>query len=330
MKFLIFILSGLSILGCFSLSGSQPESAKDLYESALIYETGNDSIPPDPDKSFILYKKAAELGYNPARNYLGFLYYNAEGVTHNVDSALYWIRLAAENGDIKAAGNLGYLLSYAPDINHDYIEAVGWLTKATEAGLPTSYTQLAELKRRGLGCEPDTLAAINLYEKAINIGVSDAQQRLLAMMGYKWKSLPPDSALSLGLKYYTGRAPVVGIELIENAAKSNNTRALALLGDAYSRGIGVPYNHNLSTEYFLKASLLGNSSAQFILAEVLDFFPDSVDDTLINKVLSEFNIDFSFDDIKSSQFWYDKAARAGVLDADEAYEQLFQVRNLHF
>lgn len=291
-----------------------------FYETALIYETGNDSIAPDAVKSSIFYRLAAENGDLRAQNYLGFRYYNGEGVTQNVDSALYWIRSAAENGDIKAAGNMGYLLSKAPDVKHDYQEALQWLTKAADAGLPTSFTQLGDLYREGKGTHPDTLKAKELYEKAIDTHIPDAELRLLSMMGYKWKELSPDSALKLGLNYYKRGAAVIGVDLFQNAAKSKIPKAFALLADAYAKGRGVAYDNSKALDYNLQAALLGDPTAAFILAEYLEFYLDGI--PADSSLMQEFG-DLNIEMINSPGYWYSRAAEKGVTDAEEAFRRLF-------
>ena len=269
----------------------------------------------NPSLSSIYYILAASQGHPEAQNFLGFRYYNGEGLRHDVDSALYWLRKAACQGNVKAAGNLGYLLSKAPDVMHDYNEAFIQLSYAAECGLPTSYTPLADLYRRGLGCQTDTISAISLYEKAIKAKIPDAQQRLLAMMGYKWKELSADSALYLGLHYYPSPAPLVGVDLIENAAKKGNIRAIAIMGDAYAKGLGVAYDYQRSLQYFLEAAIKDNPSAQYILAELLDFFPDTLDNNPLYCDLTE--------EMKSAVYWYERARKNGVTDSEEAYKSLF-------
>lgn len=279
---------------------------KSLFDLARLHDTGYDSILQDTLRSNALYLISAEKGYAPARNFIGFRYYNGDGFNRNIDSALYWIQKAADDGDITAASNLGYLLSQGSDIPHDYQAALAWLKKAAEAGLPTAIALLADMKRQGLGCNPDTLAAVSLYEQASDRGVGDAQLKLLAMMGFKWKSLPADSALVLGMKYYTGSAPVAGVDLLEHAADADNPKALALLGDAYSRGIGVEYDHDKSIDYFFKAAQAGDPSAQFIIAELLEFFPDAID-------------------TEPAKYWYNLAEKAGITDSESAYNLLFSL-----
>lgn len=313
----------LAVFSAIALAVSQDE-AKELYETAMAYELGNDSISPDLQRSLSLYRKSAEEGYLPAQNYLGFLYYKGEGMEKNVDSALFWIEKAAMAGDIKAAGNMGYLLSEAPDIEHDYSKAFLWLSKAAEAGLQTSFTQLADLYRQGLGVAPDTLKATALYERALKSRIPDAQQRLLAMMGYKWKELSPDSALHLGLKYYTEGAPVIGVELFENAAAGGNAKAMTLIGDAYSRGIGINYNHDRAFEYFLRGALQGDPSAQFVVAETLEILPDIITPELLENLSPKIFASLPPGELLTSpQYWYEKAAESGITDADRAYDVLF-------
>ena len=317
MVILFFHLMALTAF-CSSFS----EKGERLYELAVIYENGNDSIKADKTKSVNLYRQSAEKGFAPAQNYLGFLYYSGTMLQQNVDSALYWIEKAAVNGDMKAASNLGYLLSVAPEIEHDYPKAFLWLQKATDAGVPASYNQLGDMYRLGLGCEADTAKAFELYDISVRKGIPESQERIIAMMGNEWKNLSPDSALNLAFNYYPAPAPAIGMELLENIANLKNARALALLGDAYSRGLGVAYNYSLSMKYFFESALRGYGPAQFIIAELLDFFPD----TLNSIPPSSFEDIRITEDMHTSQFWYEKAAEVGITDADEAYKALFETQ----
>ena len=311
--------------------------AKALYELATLHDRGYDSIPVDTTRSTTLYRLSAERGYAPAQNYLGFRYFNGEGVREDVDSALFWLAKAAGGGDVKAANNLGYLLANGDKVTRDYKSALYWLRRAAEAGLPAGESQLADLYRQGLGTEPDTLQAISLYTSAIEHGLSDAELKLLSMMGRKWEQLPVDSMLTLGRYYYTHRAPFIGVTLFENAAAQESAAAYALLGDAYSRGAGVGYDHDKSIEYFLRGALGGDPSAQFVIAELLDMFPDALEgelSALFTDSSSEVFPDSSSgavhdsssgirpDELKSALYWYEKAAACGVTDADTATRRL--------
>lgn len=254
--------------------------AKALYDLARLHETGYDSIPLDSARSMALYLESAEKGYPPAMNYIGFRYFTGNGFEKDIDSALYWIRKAADQGDITAAANLGYLLSESKEIPHDEAEAIRWISIAAEGGVNEAQIKLASLKEKD------------------------------------WQELPADSALQLGMGYYLGKAPIIGVKLIEIAAGENNPRALSLLGDAYSKGIGVPYDHQKSTDYFYKAALAGDPAAQFIIAEMLEIFPEALPS-------SGEEPSGIIEDLSSPSFWYEKASQAGVDDAESAYRQLY-------
>lgn len=304
--------------------------AKALYNLAMLHDIGFDSIPIDSLRSTLLYRLSAERGYAPAQNYLGFRYFNGEAVRQDVDSALFWMAKAAATGDAKAANNLGFLLANSDKVTRDYPQALFWLTKAADAGLPAGLSQLADLYRQGLGCEPDTARAETLYTQAIQRGLHDAELKLLNMKGYQWLSLPPDSALSLGKYHYTHGAPVIGVTLFENVAAGKAgdnphnagadptlndsceyravTKALALLGDAYSRGLGVAYDHDRSVALYREAALRGEPSAEFVIAELLDIFPDAVE--------------FDLPEQANAAYWYERAAAGGITDAATATSRL--------
>ena len=253
--------------------------AKALYDLAYLHDIGYDSIPVDSLRSTLLYLQSAEKGYPPAMNFLGFRYYTGEAINKNIDSAIYWIRKAADSGDITAAANLGYLLTESDEIPHDYIEASKWLTIAVQEG------------------------------------VTDAQLKLLDIKKEEWLNLTPDSALVLGAKYYTGKAPIIGTEILQTASLGGIPKADALLGDAYSKGIGVPYDHQKAIDHFLKAAKGGDPSAQFVIGELLEIFPDA-----LNNQPGMENTDMIFPD-----YWLNKAAENGVTDSESAYQHLITI-----
>lgn len=293
--------------------------AKALYDLAFLYDTGYDTIPVDSAKSTLLYRLSAEKGYAPARNYLGFRYFNGEYVKQDIDSGLYWIAKAAADGDVKGAANLGYLLAWSDKVKTDYPQAVYWLSKAADAGLPTAQSLLADLLKEGKGTETDTVRAVSLYRKAIKGGLHDAELKLLSMMETAWNKLSSDSTLNLGRELYNEGAFMAAVTLFEQAASQNNPTAFALLGDAYSKGLGVDYDHSKSLQLYLEAALLGNPSAQFVIGELLDIFPDALNnDNALEIILSFMPEEEVPEDIFSAEYWYESARIGGVTDADSA------------
>lgn len=246
-------------------------NAKALFDLARLHEIGYDSILIDSTRSKALYILSAEQGFAPAMNYIGFQYYKGESFPRDLDSALYWIRKAGDEGDATAAANLGYLLTESKDIPYDEEEALKWLTIASEAGVP------------------------------------EAQKKMVELMKEHWEEWPLDSVLKKGEEYYLSRVPIVGVSLLEIAARNGNARAMALLGDAYSKGVGAVYDHQKSMDYFYEAAVKGDPAAQFIVAELLEIFPDALADS------------------EGAEYWYERAAEGGVTDSDSAYRMLYSI-----
>lgn len=274
--------------------------AEAQYRLATILETGWDSVPADSVRALDLMQRSARNGFPPAMNYLGYLYGKGYKVGDrklipvDSDSSVMWLRRSADAGDPRAVSNLAYLLlndtasacsteaRLHTQVQNDSIAFV-YLQKGASAQIPTAFSMLGDMYRDGRWVKRDTLKAAANYEAALERGLGDAEARLIALMGHRWQRLPQDSAFNLGLRYYTGYAPGAGVLLLERAAEVPDTvgigaRAIALLGDAYSRGVGVKYNHDKSLEYFARAALAGNPSAMYILAETLEVFPDALQD----------------------------------------------------
>ena len=259
--------------------------AEAQFRLAAILEKGYDTIPADTARSLRLLRSSATRGYAPAQNYLGFLYSRGELLAANRDSAMYWIRRAADGGDAKAAHNLAYMILEG-DVSDrldgsdgsDRAIALAYLERAAEAGLPQSLTMLAEIYEQGRLVEADTLRAVALYEQAIGKGFGDAQVRLLNLMGPEWKYLSSEQSLAEALRYWAMGAYTIATELAAQVGPADvqTARAYALLGHAYSRGMGVPYDHRRANEYFARAALMGNAAARFIIAETLEIFPDAL------------------------------------------------------
>ena len=326
--------------------------AEAQYRLATILEKGWDSIAPDSTRALGLMRASANARFAPAMNYMGYLYgvgYRVNGrqlVAANPDSARYWLRLSADMGDPRAMSNLAYLLLNPDSLTirsrnreHDDSLAFRYLSRAAEQQAPTAMSMLGDLYRDGRAVNADTLKAASLYEGAASRGLPDAQLRLISLMGSRWEKLPADSALRLGLKYYTTYAPAAGVVLFEHASTASNStdiapdtiplasdsptlssanpqaRAFALLGNAFSRGNGVKYDHDKSLACYARAAREGNPSAMYVLAETLDMFPDALSDIVT---------------LKSSEEWLAdprelrrKAASAGITDAASANRALF-------
>lgn len=292
--------------------------AKARFDLANLLERGYGPVRTDSARALQLYALAAESGYPPAMNYYGFRLFNGDGVARDRDKGYSLIENAAMKGDPKGAANLGWLLAAGEEVVPDPEKAVYWLEKASDAGLPVAMDQLGSIYARGLPpVEPDTLRAASLFARAAEGGFRQADRHLLGLMEKKWSLLPPDSAVSLGVRLFTsGKAPVSAVTLFRQAAAEGSPRAWALLGEAYALGRGVGYDNRASMEAFYRAASAGYAPAQYILAELLDIFPDALTDILDSPLDRGQHADVN------AASWYEKAASGGITDAREALEAI--------
>lgn len=259
-------------------------------------------------------QKRAEEGDIEAMNYLGYLLISgSEGVEKDPDEGLIWLSRAAGAGDVKAASNLGWLYLQGGVVERNAEEAVKWLSQAAAARLPVAQSILGDLYRDGLGVEKNSETADSLYLQAFENGLGDAGYKLYALNADNYARLSPSEKVKIGKYYYFSSIPSEGVKLFYQAAEEGNAEAMALLGDAYTRAIGVPYDHNLSKKYYVEAARAGNPSAMFVVAELLDIFPDALKGNADWEGLPD-----------DPSYWYAKAAEGGVTDSATASNLLFK------
>lgn len=308
--------ASLRKLECRADSGNP----KAIFDLSNVYEQGYGPVAADSARSVELLRKAAGLGYAPAQNYLGYKLFNGYGMERDRKRGLDLIEEAAMKGDPKAEANLGWLLVSGEEVEPDPEKAVYWLGKAAGAGLPMAMLQLGAVYAEGLPpVAPDTLKAVALYLDASRAGVPEGDIRLEKLMAPAWAQLPADSALSLGLTYYLDdNAPVSAAALFSVAAAKSDARACALLGECYALGRGKPYDYSLAIQSFYRAADMGYAPAQYILAELLDIFPDALTDIIDSGVNrnQEANV--------NAVYWYEQAAEAGISNSEEALSRLWQ------
>lgn len=285
-----------------------------LFRLSRVYEDGYADIPSDTLRADSLLIKAATLGNPSAQNYLGFKYYRGDRFPKDPHLALQWIQKAADAGDPKSFNNLGWLLMEGEGVEHDYKKASYWLSRAADAHLPVAMSQLADLYREGKGVEKDTLRAETLYLDAVKGGLPDAQFKLLSMNRDRYLLLSPVEAIALGHEMHSAGAVVPAVYLFGVAAEAGDADGYALLGDAYSRGEGVGYDYKLSLEYLWRGAIGGNPSAQFIIGELLEMFPDAWQE-LPEEIRPE-------GEKRNGKYWLEQAATQGVDNASEAARRL--------
>lgn len=258
----------------------------------------------------------ASEGDAEAMNYLGYMLLSGvdmDGAPVERDAAegLSWLVRAASAGDVKAASNLGWLFLEGELVERDDSVAAHWLSRAAERGLPVARSLLGDLYRDGRGVEADSLKADSLYREAFEGGLADAGYKLFALRSPSYGSMGPEELVDAGRYYYLRGAPSDGVKLFYMAADAGSPDALALLGDAYSRAVGVPYDHDLSLGYYVRAAAAGNAPAQFVIGELLEIFPDALSGMELPEGAEA-----------GPAYWFEKAAAAGVGDAETATRML--------
>ncbi len=169
-------------------------------------------------------------------------------------------------------------------VRRDYENAAYWLNKAAESGLPVAMSQLGDLYRAGLGVPADTIQAVELYSRAIEGGLQDAELKLIDLELPRWKSLPIKDAVAAGRSLDThGAHRAAGVLFsmaIENdspqADPSDMADAYTGMAEMFTLARGVGYDHDKGLEYYLKGAILGNDKAGRAIAELLEILPDAI------------------------------------------------------
>lgn len=335
---LYFILGTIMLPYCLSASLNTPanpqeealrqlEEAADsgmpkaCFQLARLLETGKkDLVEPDSVRALALYTQAADSAYPPALNYLGYIYYNGLLGTHsNQKKGIDLIERAAMAGDMSAAANLGWLLSQKDGrVKYDTDKALYWLKKSAQSGNYLPFEAISDIYlQRG-----DTVVGIQYLDSAAFRGSVQAPYQLLQLREKEYTSLPSDSLINNALHYYHQGSPLMGVLLIEeilnrdDASASTGGLARAIKAQLMSQGYILKYDYDQAQSLFYDAALLGDPSAQFIVAEILDMMPDAFGETgLRNKENVE-------GELPTAEELRAMAAEKGVTDSRTAISRL--------
>ena len=290
------------------VDSGRPEA---LFAMARLLEDGNDLVDKDSLRALALYTQAADSAYPPALNYLGYIYFNGlMGQDTDPDKGLRLIEEAAMKGDLSAAANLGWLLSQkGTSVKQDTDKALYWLGKAAQSGSYLPLEAMADIYMQS----GDTLRSEECLEEAVMRGSVKSAPLLLQLREEEYAAMSPDSLMQTALRYYHGSAPLMGVLLMEKILDrpdtSSHDRALtlAIRGQLMSQGYLLPYDYQQSLRLFLEAAILGNPSAQFIVAETLDLTPDAFEEYGIKE-----------EEKLTAEEWRQLATEGGITDSRSA------------
>ena len=216
---------------------------------AYMLKHGKGVIEPKPNEALKWYKKAADQGYPPATNNLGFLYVRRAEATksqdlemQNLKIAEKWFKLAAERNYPPSQFNLSII---------DFNKYEEWLiTAAVKHNYARAQNQLYGVLSQ-------------LHNKDRNKISFEDSLKMLRMAAEKGYSHAQNA---LGLFYAEGlkgeRNHEEAIKWYEKAAKQGSLEACFNLGQCYNRGDGVNQNLDKAIEYYLLAAKRDNIDAQ--------------------------------------------------------------------
>ena len=152
-------------------------------DASAMYELGNlySDYLYTMCEAFKLYKKAAELGNESAKQRMYDFFHEFELCSFCMgkdDELFKSYRDAAELGNSDAMMALGYIYMYRDDVERDTTESLKWFRKAIELGNTEAMVKLGEIYDYGFLLKGDSLEAIRLYFQAAECGNADAQYRL--------------------------------------------------------------------------------------------------------------------------------------------------------
>lgn len=141
-----------------------------------LYIYGWRPVKQSNAKGLKLWLQAAEAGYVPAMNDVGYFYSRLANNKAEMQNAVDWFTLAAELGDMVGQYNLA--LTYTRNgwlvMNADWGKGVEWYTKSAEQGYANAQYELGLCYRDGNGVKKDRQMALMYLGKAANQGHKEA------------------------------------------------------------------------------------------------------------------------------------------------------------
>lgn len=204
------------------------------------------------DKAY--FSNAADKGRGSTEYQVGIMLSRGEGVSRDMEKALFWLREAASQGHVDAQIALGTLYAEGEGgTPQDKAEAVNWLLALAGQGNTDAQAVLKELEKdmatdtlpeeellarayaslEGKGVPQDKAEAAYWFRKAAEQGEADAQYRL-GIMYADGDGLPQDTAQAL--------------EWLRKAGEQGVAEAWYRLSVMYNTGLGLPQKKELSRD----------------------------------------------------------------------------------
>jgi TPR repeat protein len=121
--------------------------------------------PSDPDAAIALYAAGSAKGSAMAKNRLGVLHIQGQGVLQDYEQGAKLVCEAAEQGDMNGAYNCASLYLEGKGVEKDEAEAIKWFGVASDLGHLGAKNQLANALVDGKYVEKDLDQAVELFQQ---------------------------------------------------------------------------------------------------------------------------------------------------------------------
>ncbi|WP_304975288.1 tetratricopeptide repeat protein [uncultured Acetatifactor sp.] len=218
---------------------AEENSPKAQYEMGICYLEGRD-VEEDDEKAIECFRKAAEMGYEPAQGELGWRYYLGScGLRQDFNEALKWYKMAGRD-----------ISRWAGDWTHGFL--YNYLM-ATEQNDPDAQLQLGDAYLKGvfsIHLDVDRKEAVKWYRLAAGQGNTMAQFSLRRCEEFD--------------------------EWHQRAAEQGDIEAQVQVANCFMHGIGVRKDEEQARRWYRKPAELGNPEAQAGLGQCYfdDYYMD--------------------------------------------------------
>ena len=263
---------------------------KAIERAGYMYETER-GVRHDSSnifKAIKYYEQAIERDSFFAKERMGILLLNGNGVEADYNKAFEYLYDAASNGNrVEAQRQIAFMYRDGIGVTADLALAYRWFEEASRSLDPESLFEAAEMLRIGSGTETNLAAAYNHYVEAAKKGHTGACDwaGYMSINGIactkdvsaarKYLSVAADDGIpraqyTLGGIYfaYDNNYPKA-LDLFTSAAQSNYVYALNILGELYANGEVVEKNLKLAENYLRRAIQQGSLKSMALLGNII-------------------------------------------------------------
>ena len=232
-------------------SGSSTRQSAEAGDSGAQYELGLEAEQrQDYREAFRWFQLAAKQGLNGAQVDLAYLYVTGFGTVKDLEQAFHWYSLAAAQGNPNGEYSLGICYLHGEGIEQNLALARKWISSALSHGDGARSVNAMGLTYE-IGSERDLSEALNWYNKAAEMGYSEAQFNVCRLTAQGLVS-PADYKRA--------------IDWCSTLAESGDPWGEYGLARIFEQGVGMQPDLTKAAEWYTKSAEQGNPAAQFALA----------------------------------------------------------------